>query len=166
MKIQINCETSGANIYYTLDGSTPTKDKSLYTNELELSESCTVKAVGVKEGFKDSEITEQNFEVLQKLPTPDIRQFTDRTQKLWGFELNNLVDYPSTTHFLIWEEGASESDIPYDEAMDGILVDYINPQQPPSIGNTFNCQAGSIRYADSEVATITIKKLSECIIRD
>lgn len=59
MKIQINCETSGANIYYTLDGSTPTKDKSLYTNELELSESCTVKAIGVKEGFRDSEITKQ-----------------------------------------------------------------------------------------------------------
>lgn len=165
MKIQISCETSGASIYYTLDGSTPTKDKSLYTNELELSESCTVKAVGIKEGFRDSEITEQNFEVLQKLPTPDIKQYTSSGYKNWFIILNNKNDYieysSSNLIFHIDDNnGFYNSTVDWSTAQ-AYLIDTVGI---PEIGNEVSCYATADNYIQSDTHTIVLKASQDCPI--
>lgn len=43
--VGITCDTEGAEIYYTLDGSTPSKESDKYTEEFFIYESCTIKAV-------------------------------------------------------------------------------------------------------------------------
>jgi hypothetical protein len=45
---------SGASIYYTTDGSTPTSSSTQYTEALTLSETTTVKAVAIKDGNSSS----------------------------------------------------------------------------------------------------------------
>ena len=50
----------GADIYYTLDGSTPTSESTMYTEEFGLSETTTVKAVAIKDG-QSSEVVSKIF---------------------------------------------------------------------------------------------------------
>lgn len=44
MKVSLNCDNADAKIYYTLDGSEPTKKSKLYTKPFTIEESVTVKA--------------------------------------------------------------------------------------------------------------------------
>lgn len=49
-KVSINADVEGAEIYYTLDGSLPTKESIKYDGPFALPESCTVQAVAYKNG--------------------------------------------------------------------------------------------------------------------
>ena len=53
--VTITSKTEGASIYYTTNGDTPTKDSALYEGPVKIEESCTIKAIAVKEGMPDSE---------------------------------------------------------------------------------------------------------------
>ena len=48
--------TAGADIYYTVDGSTPTTSSTKYTTAISLSATTTIKAIAVKDGLLDSEV--------------------------------------------------------------------------------------------------------------
>lgn len=60
-RISISCGTNGADIYYTTDGSTPTTGSTRYTGIFTITETMTVKAVGVKTGLKDSFVAFASF---------------------------------------------------------------------------------------------------------
>ena len=51
---------AGAEIRYTVDGSTPTTSSSLYSEALTLNETTTVKAIAIKDGVS-SEVTTRTF---------------------------------------------------------------------------------------------------------
>jgi len=57
----LSCNTYGAEIYYTLDGSTPTTSSIKYTSSIIINESKTLKAIAVKTGMINSEILELHY---------------------------------------------------------------------------------------------------------
>ena len=60
--VSIATETQDAEIYYTLDGTDPsTENGELYEGEIEITETTTVKAIAVKEGWNNSEVVEAKF---------------------------------------------------------------------------------------------------------
>ena len=60
--VSIATETQDAEIYYTLDGTDPsTENGELYEGEIEITETTTVKAIAVKEGWNNSEVAEAKF---------------------------------------------------------------------------------------------------------
>ena len=60
-EVTISCDTDGANIYYTTDGTVPTTESRLYTGAITLTGTTTVKAVAVKNGMADSIVATAAF---------------------------------------------------------------------------------------------------------
>ncbi|MBR1722207.1 MAG: chitobiase/beta-hexosaminidase C-terminal domain-containing protein, partial [Treponema sp.] len=59
--VTITCGTSGANIYYTTDGSTPSASSTKYTGEFSLSATTTVKAIAICDGYNNSSVASKQF---------------------------------------------------------------------------------------------------------
>ena len=59
--VTITCATTGAKIYYTTDGTTPTTTSTEYTTALSLTSTTTVKAIAVNAGMNDSAIATATF---------------------------------------------------------------------------------------------------------
>ena len=59
-----------AKTYYTLDGSNPTISSTLYTYPVSMTQSCTVKAIAVADGYQSSEIASRNIEFTATEPEP------------------------------------------------------------------------------------------------
>ena len=62
--VTIETETEGAEIYYTLDGSDPVENGDLYEDEIELTETTTVKAVAMLDGWNNSDVAEATFTAI------------------------------------------------------------------------------------------------------
>jgi len=61
LDVTITCPTNGAAIHYTLDGSDPTADSTLYEGAFSLTQSATVKARAFKDGLVDSDPAEAAY---------------------------------------------------------------------------------------------------------
>lgn len=57
----ISCSTSGATIYYTLNGNTPTTSSTQYSSPITLSGACTIKAIAVKSGMNNSSVANKSY---------------------------------------------------------------------------------------------------------
>lgn len=66
--VTITCPTTGATIYYTEDGTTPTSSSTLYEGEISVSSSKTIKAIAVKSGLDNSEIASADFTIIPSIP--------------------------------------------------------------------------------------------------
>lgn len=63
IEVSLDCSDEGAAIYYTLDGSEPTTESTLYTAPFTISESAIVKAVAVLDG-EMSQVGYANYEII------------------------------------------------------------------------------------------------------
>ncbi len=57
--VTISCATEGATVYYTLDGTTPTAESSLYEAPFMLAETATVSAIAIKDGVSSTVTTKE-----------------------------------------------------------------------------------------------------------
>ena len=62
--VTINCSTSDATIYYTLDGSDPTPNSLEYIDPITVDANTTIKAIAMKEGFNDSNIATAEYTII------------------------------------------------------------------------------------------------------
>ena len=83
---------SGAEIRYTLDGSTPSASSTLYSSAITLSATTTVKAVAIKDGVTSSVTTKQFTKSEQ--PVGDLQITVDGVAKNVGDEIN--IDQSAT----------------------------------------------------------------------
>ncbi len=68
--IQLATATPEAVIYYTLDGSNPTESSTLYAGSFVLTQSATVKAIGIRSGFNNSVVASAAFTITTGSNTP------------------------------------------------------------------------------------------------
>jgi hypothetical protein len=65
--VTLQSATSGASIYYTTDGSTPTQSSTLYAGAFTLTSSSTVKAIAFKSGYNPSAQASASFTIAAPL---------------------------------------------------------------------------------------------------
>ena len=71
--VSIACDTDGATIYYTIDGTEPTTSSTKYTGAFTLSSNATVKAIAVKTGWNNSSVASASFTyTVETVATPTI----------------------------------------------------------------------------------------------
>lgn len=91
-KVELTCETEGAAIYYTLDGTTPTTESTLYTAPITINETTTVSAIAVKEGMENSPVNKATYTVVKSYTS--LADFiADAPQT------NTIIDVPVTVFY-------------------------------------------------------------------
>ncbi len=61
--VTISCDSPGATIYYTTDGTTPTTSSAVYTSAIPVSETTTIKAIAVASGYDNSAVAEATYTI-------------------------------------------------------------------------------------------------------
>ena len=64
--VSLSSDTEGANIYYTLNGSTPTTGSSLYSGPVTISATCTLKCYAAKVNMKNSDVLSVAYAMMVK----------------------------------------------------------------------------------------------------
>jgi hypothetical protein len=78
--VDLSSGTDDSEIYYTTDGSEPTKSSDKYDKSIELASDTTIKAIAVKDGFIDSDIAEYRY-FIHTPPTESAEEVTAETEK-------------------------------------------------------------------------------------
>ena len=72
-EVSISCTTEDVTIYYTLDGNDPTTTSTQYANPFTITETTTVKAFAVKDGYNDSNIATAEFTKATAMTIAEVR---------------------------------------------------------------------------------------------
>ena len=89
--VSLTTSTSGATIYYTLDGSTPTSSSSVYAAPFLLDSNVTLRAIATASGETDSTVASQDF-------SPNISSGT----LVWADEFNNSTGSNLQPDSTVW----------------------------------------------------------------
>jgi len=97
LTVYLESVVEGSEIYYTLDGSAPTKQSNLYKEPLILTDYTKIKAVTYKSDIQPSVIMEAEF---FKLPTGrSIKLLSAYSEKYTGGGAEGLIDYQWGNYF-------------------------------------------------------------------
>ena len=66
VKVTMATTTAGALIYYTTDGTLPTKESTKYSKAVEFTQDATVKAIAIKEGIENSPVSIATVSIKEK----------------------------------------------------------------------------------------------------
>ena len=97
VKVTLSTETSGAEIYYTTDGSTPTKSSILYDKQFIITTpgvnggTIAIKAVGTRFGYKNSAIATKDI-VFKAVGKPGFPIISEEREFIIEVEEQNLSD--------------------------------------------------------------------------
>ncbi len=71
--VTIGCETEGATIHYTTDGTTPTEESPVYNSPLSINVTTTVKAKAWKTGYQPSPVATATYSITNLITIAEAR---------------------------------------------------------------------------------------------
>jgi len=90
LTVTIQHADPSAQLYFTVDGSLPTTNSTLYTGPITLTTSVTLKAKAFEAGFNDSVATAATFSIVSRAPL-QITSFSFTTSGQFQVELQGLA---------------------------------------------------------------------------
>ena len=78
VKVTMATTTAGAVIYYTTDGTLPTKESTKYSEAVEFTQDATVKAIAIKEGIENSPVSIATVSIKEKTITETKIEYVDK----------------------------------------------------------------------------------------
>ena len=142
--VSLNCKTADATIYYTTDGSDPTKSKSrlVYSDAISVTTTnTTIKAFASKDGLIDSEIASANY--VLKCATPTFAP-SDETK----YHSAQEVEITSTEGATIYY--TTDGNVPTTSSS------VYNPAAKPTVSETTTIKALAVKsgWTDSDISTV------------
>lgn len=131
--VEISCATDGASVYYTTDGTEPSTASSLYSDPLTISSTTTIKAIAVKDGYKNSEIATAIYTIM-----PPILGYTiDFEHPLSDYELWTFTNISKQSD--ITAHGGTFYGANVNENGNGVTSATIQTKEPVVNPATFTC---------------------------
>lgn len=104
--IKLTCNISNANIYYSVDGSTPT-DKSLkYQNAIVLDKDIRLRAIAMSKGYENSDILSRDYYISN---VSVVKRFPDTDTKM--YEYKDINPYVTFSNHIEESESLSKASI-------------------------------------------------------
>ncbi len=156
--VKIICETEGAAIYYTIDGTDPVPGENgeKYDEEkgVQIKDSVTIKAIAVKDGMNDSEIASSSLirEWLQ-VETPEISPeiFHTKTQEI-------TIACGTADAKIYYTTDGTDPD-PASDPRNCELYDPDNPFEVKEMETTVKAIAVKADMIDSKIETVIVKRV-------
>ncbi len=83
-QVTISDSLAGANLYYTLDGSAPTAQSTLYTGPVTISQSSTLSAIAIVTGYTSSSIATAAYTIQAASAVPTISSLSPTSATVGG----------------------------------------------------------------------------------
>ena len=106
VKVTMATTTEGAAIYYTTDGTLPTKESTKYSEAVEFTKDVTVKAIAIKEGIENSPVSIATVSIKEKTIIVDKK--ADETAPA---NVTELTATPKDSRILLTWQDAADSDV-------------------------------------------------------
>lgn len=138
--VSMSSTTTGATIYYTTDGSTPTTSSKKYSASITVNANQTINAIAVKSGLSNSDVASESYIIAPVLPTPTMSP--------------SAGNYTTAQNVTL---SCSTSGVSIRYTIDGSTPDLTSPIYSSSINitspTTINAIAVKSGYTNSAVAT-------------
>ncbi len=95
VQVELKFNFTGANLYYTLDGTAPDTNALLYTAPLTLNQTTTIKAIAHKPGWDISEMSEKRL--IKVKYRPKVVNLTTPNERYSGNGAKTLTDFTKGT---------------------------------------------------------------------
>ncbi|MDE5899599.1 MAG: chitobiase/beta-hexosaminidase C-terminal domain-containing protein, partial [Treponemataceae bacterium] len=128
-QVAITCGTPGADIRYTLDGTTPTEGSARYTAPLTLSATTTVKARAFKAGLTASNVASETFTKGEQrlveytcIITTTGFDITEAGAIFWAYIHSDSSWHPATVASLGSNRFSAQFSVPSDVSVTGFNI--------------------------------------------
>lgn len=111
LQVSLHSDTPNVEIYYTLDGSTPTTSSTLYTGSISVEETSNIRAIAFKGGLYHSEELVLNYQINKPLELPEV-SVSDNTDGTKQVSLSTTID-DGTIYFSVNEEDPNTNSMQY-----------------------------------------------------
>jgi hypothetical protein len=131
-QVTITCEDEEATIYYTLDGTEPSSQSTVYTEPFTLTETTTVKAIAIISGFAviSSEVATKEF--VKEEPAPTCATVTE----ILALENNTVFTFTGTMTAIAQATSANgNSKYLYAQDADGVGMLFFNAPVDYNMGD-------------------------------
>lgn len=148
VKVTMATTTAGAVIYYTTDGTLPTKESTKYSKAVEFTKDVTVKAIAIKEGIENSPVSVASVSIKEKTITETKIEYVDKkADETAPASVTELTATPKDSRILLTWKDAEDSDIyGYEVSYSGTkpinrvvlpALDITSMMVPPKAGGTY-----------------------------
>lgn len=151
-EVAITCETADASIYYTIDGTDPTAESTLYAAPFTLDATATVKAIAIKENMNNSELATATFTKLEPIVAANYVRITSLNQLQDGDKVILASRYDNdATHYKVAPTRIANSRF---NAVDVTVENDIITTDVDSIVWTLNIEDDNYRFVNASDASL------------